>query len=499
MRILELFVDTSLAQMIGWALLHTLWEGAIISALLAAVLIGIRSPRARYTAACAAMLVMLAAFGLTVVHLMPEQAHSVNAHQASSFVQWKPFSGTDGSSSWNFSLSSIAPWLGPLWFIGVCLICVWRTVSWVFAQRLRRRGLCCASDHWQKKIAAFSTRLRVSQTVLLLESCLTEVPVVLGHFRPMILIPVGLLAGLPTAQVEAILIHELAHIRRHDYLANVLQSLVEALFFYHPAAWWMSKIIRTEREHCCDDVVISICGAHEYALALAALEGRRLSALEATVAATGGHLMKRIRRILEPKAPRSVWMPPLSVAIVLAATAVSLAAWQSDPPRQISVSRPSQTSRITSDSYVKWLNQEVVYIVDDTERAAFLQLTTDEQRKAFIDQFWERRNPTPGSPTNKFKSEHYRRIAYSNQHFRTASGAPGWQTDRGHIYIVYGPPDELETHPKRPDRPFATEIWLYRHVEGIGDNDFVTFLDKTGTGDFHLAPGNATADAKPRS
>lgn len=108
-----------------------------------------------------------------------------------------------------------------------------------------------------------------------------------------------------------------------------------------------------------------------------------------------------------------------------------------------------------------------------------------------MEQFWERRNPAPGSSPNKFKEEHYHRLAYANQHFRTASGTPGWQTDRGHMLIVYGPPDEVDSHQKGPQRPFGVEIWLYRHVEGLGDNEFVTFIDRTGRGDFHLAPGNA--------
>jgi GWxTD domain-containing protein len=129
---------------------------------------------------------------------------------------------------------------------------------------------------------------------------------------------------------------------------------------------------------------------------------------------------------------------------------------------------------------------------DDAERAAFQSLASDEERDHFIDQFWERRNPTPGSSQNTFKEEHYRRIAYANKHFQTpSSGTLGWRTDRGHMYIVYGPPDEMEAHAKGQQKPFATEIWLYRHVEGIGENGFVTFIDRTGRGDFHLAPGNA--------
>jgi beta-lactamase regulating signal transducer with metallopeptidase domain len=127
------------------------------------------------------------------------------------------------------------------------------------------------------------------------ESWLAEAPTVVGHVRPLILMPVGMLAGLSPTQIESILLHELAHIQRHDYLMNTLQRYVEGLLFYHPAVWWISAIIRREREHCCDDLALSISGEpHEYARALAALEQNRFS--PAAVAATGGSLVKRIYR-----------------------------------------------------------------------------------------------------------------------------------------------------------------------------------------------------------
>ena len=146
----------------------------------------------------------------------------------------------------------------------------------------------------------------------------------------------GLLAGLPAAQVEAILLHELAHVRRSDYLVNLLQTLVEGLLFYHPAVWWISGTIRAEREHCCDDLVVATQGdAHEYAAALVALERNRWAGQETAMAATGGSLVKRIRRLLaEPEGPRASLSPVFS-AILLAVTAgAALFAWQSRPLRR---------------------------------------------------------------------------------------------------------------------------------------------------------------------
>jgi GWxTD domain-containing protein len=131
-------------------------------------------------------------------------------------------------------------------------------------------------------------------------------------------------------------------------------------------------------------------------------------------------------------------------------------------------------------AYKKWLNEDVVYIITDQERSDFKQLATDKQRDDLIEQFWERRNPTPGSPENKFKEEQYRRIAYSNEHF--AAAIPGWKTERGRIYIIYGPPNSVESH---TDASPPIQIWHYALLEG-SSNVALTFTDKSGAGDYTL-------------
>src|SRR6185369_15918968 len=143
-------------------------------------------------------------------------------------------------------------------------------------RRLLRTGVCAVADGWQRRLERLCEGLRLSRAVVLLESCLVDVPMVMGFVRPVILMPVGLLAGLSTSQVESILIHELAHIRRWDYVVNLLASVVEGLLFYHPAVWWVSKQISAERENCCDDVVVELKGdARAYAATLATLERNR--------------------------------------------------------------------------------------------------------------------------------------------------------------------------------------------------------------------------------
>ncbi len=155
--------------------------------------------------------------------------------------------------------------------------------------------------------------------------------------------------------------------------------------------------------------------------------------------------------------------------------------------------------------YKKWLNEDVAYIITDAERRAFLGLQTNEEREQFIEQFWQRRNPDPDSVDNTYKEEHYRRIAYANEHF--ASGIPGWKTDRGRIYIMYGKPDGLESHTAGEtwDRPldqgggdtqtYAYEDWTYHYIEGIGENVELEFVDPTGTGEFRLTTDPSEKDA----
>jgi GWxTD domain-containing protein len=156
-------------------------------------------------------------------------------------------------------------------------------------------------------------------------------------------------------------------------------------------------------------------------------------------------------------------------------------------------------------TYRKWLDEDVRWIITDEERSAFMQLSNDEERDQFIEAFWQRRDPTPDTEENEFKEEHYRRIAYANEHF--AAGIPGWKSDRGRIYIVYGPADEIESHPSGGsyERPmdegggetstFPFEQWRYRYIEGIGQEVIIEFVDSCMCGDYHMTIDRSEKDA----
>src|SRR6202795_2842660 len=158
-----------------------------------------------------------------------------------------------------------------------------------------------------------------------------------------------------------------------------------------------------------------------------------------------------------------------------------------------------------SKTYKKWLNEDVVWIISDEERAAFKQLSNDEERDNFIEAFWQRRDPTPDTEENEYKEEHYQRIAYANEHF--PAGVPGWKTDRGRMYIVFGKPDEIDSHPSGGsyERPmeegggetstFPFEDWRYRYIEGIGQEVIIEFVDTCMCGEYHMTMDRSEKDA----
>lgn len=511
---LETWLQTPLAQAAGWTLFHSLWEGVVVAVILAAVLKTIRSSGARYAAACIAMCAILVCFAGTLIALAPSHQGPSALHSVMP-LDWSNGVAFDDTPTASMrGIADVLPWLVPFWIAGVVLFYLRHLAGWAWTLRLRRSGVCCASDLWTERLKLLATRLGIARRVALLESCLAGVPVVIGHLRPVILMPVGLLAGMPAGQIESILLHELAHIRRHDYLINMLQSLVEGLLFYHPLVWWISGVIRAEREHCCDDVAVAVSGdAYRYVSALAALEETRWSASQAALAATGGNLVKRIRRLLIPiEGPGSALTPLVSAAILIITAAVGLTAWQAKAPASPQGQESDNATQNLADlrqklTYGKWLNEDVVYIITREERAAFMKLETNEEREEFIKQFWLRRDPTPDTPKNEFKEEHYRRIAQANLRFPTATGKAGWKTDRGRIYILYGPPDEIDdrSSPGSYNRPengaapngphsFPYVDWTYRYIDGVGTNVMIEFIDPSGTHDFRM-----TSDPDPKA
>ena len=205
-----------------------------------------------------------------------------------------------------------------------------------------------------------------------------------------------------------------------------------------------------------------------------------------------------------PRQRGMVFLLTMCILGGLAAASLHASPPKEKPSRQ-EQRRQKEAQKENESAYKKWLADEVPYIITDDERAAFRKLSTDDEKEQFVEQFWERRNPNPGSPENEFKEEYYRRIAYANEHY--ASGIPGWRTDRGRIYIMYGPPDEVESHPSggsyvRPPEEgggetstYPFETWRYRYIDGIGTNIILEFVDPSMTGEYHMTMDPGEKDA----
>jgi beta-lactamase regulating signal transducer with metallopeptidase domain len=322
---------------LGWTLLHSLWQVAGLG-LLAWVglrLLRGRSPGARYGLACAALALMLALPVATWFLLLPALAEPVQELAGAA----PKVTEAHGFEALRAALDPLLPWALALWGLGVAFMSLRLLGGWVWMQRLRRRWAEPAPAPWPERVRILAARLGVPGPVAILRSLAVDAPMVIGWIRPVILVPAAAFAGLAPAALEAVLAHELEHIRRHDYLVNLLQSVVEALLFYHPAAWWLSRQIRTEREHCCDDAAVALCGDPVlYARALASLEDLRAADLPnptLALAANGGNLMNRIKRIILPKLPpssagRAGLLAVLAVSALGAATGMTLN--QNPPP-----------------------------------------------------------------------------------------------------------------------------------------------------------------------
>jgi uncharacterized protein (TIGR03435 family) len=336
MNAMQMLSSEAWVERLGWTLVHFLWQGLSIALLFASArkMMGRRSsPNGRYLLACAALAAMMAAPLATWRLMQQPDASPAAAYQIRSIPPAPSTTALAAATlpdSVRATVPSVQPaqflaWIVIVWLAGAAAFWVRLAGGWVVAARMRSMLVRRAPPEWQEALKKLGKQIRLSRPVPLLVSALVQVPTVVGWLRPVVLVPVGALGGLPAEYLEALLLHELAHIRRHDYLVNMLQSVAEALLFYHPAVWWVSGLIRAERELCCDDVAVSASGnALTYARALAHLESCRPSHLSAALAANGGSLADRVARLLGKSRPsvRSGLGPVVVTIAVLLATAV---------------------------------------------------------------------------------------------------------------------------------------------------------------------------------
>ena len=522
-----------IAHAAGWTLLHFLWQGALVALILAYVLtlLSRRSAQPRYLAACAALVLMAILPLITFARIVAAERSAANTFLIS-IPQSISVTGHGIATPTEPLLYRIAaafdrsmPAVLAVWLAGVVLLFLRLGIGLIIARRMMSAATQPPPRDLLHVFDRLARRIEVTRPIRLLQSALVQVPTVIGWLRPVVLIPLGCLSGLSPKQVEAILVHELSHIRRHDYLVSVLQSIVEALLFYHPAVWWVSRHIRREREHCCDDLAVQYAeDALTYARALSLLEEHRSALPAIALGANGGILTMRIKRLLGSKesvaAPQLVALTLLGIVIAATGVCVTTAARAQNNPTQLQQpqynppavtiatkdfrgpeplvdnapapgSRPRAANETPSSpaiaaQYQAWLDQDVRWLISPQERAAFLQLTSDAERDHFIEQFWQRRN-SPRSAADSYRAEHYRRVAYANQNF-TAAGVAGWETDRGRTYIVNGAPSTVDSHSSSGPygRPYQT--WGYVTTQ-------LTFVDFCDCGNYQLVAQPSTSSS----
>lgn len=327
-----------LLRAVGWTLLHSLWQGALL-ALLAVVALRLarhRSPEFRYTLAAGTLLLLVLAFAGTLIWI----SGGGDPLPSAEAMLIAPVGEGQGIHGWIPSLRAVLgpwiPWLFLAWLLGFSfrLVQMGRSMAWLYGPCLD--SLQPPPAEWLTRFEALRVRSRVRIHVRLGLSYQVDSLVVLGWLKPVVLIPAAALLALSPEALEALLIHELAHVRRGDFIANMIQAFAEALLFYHPAVWWLSGRIRQEREHCCDDAAVQACGdSILYASALAGLEELRMQPTLVTdlaPAASGGRLMSRIQRLLRPRitqstaAPLAALLPALLLVASLGVASLSASA-----------------------------------------------------------------------------------------------------------------------------------------------------------------------------
>jgi bla regulator protein BlaR1 len=319
---------------VGWALLHFVWQGALAGCATALALTALRnaSPQRRYAVACAGLLLCLAwplagvVLGLgngtgdgAAAGALPGLAAGTGARGASGLWAWLP----QWQSAW---LQNRLDWIVGLWAACTCALALRMALGLAW---IGRAGRSQATDPaWQARLSAMAERFGLGREVRLRIVDGLASPITAGWWRPVVLVPAALISGMPPQLLEALLAHELGHVRRHDYLVNLVQNLIETLLFYHPAVWWISHRIRIEREQIADDYAARHLGEpRRLALALSELERLQFSGHHLAQAANGGDLMARIRRLLRPGEQALDWtaaLPVLGLALACAFSAHAL-------------------------------------------------------------------------------------------------------------------------------------------------------------------------------
>ena len=325
---------------IGWTIFHSIWQGAVVAILLAGILLLTRknSSRLRYNLSAAALFVMFGISIITFIYVYTSSADisagSVETLYGSSLnsntnINSEPLvnnTDLDIAGTLKSYFAQHMPLIVTVWLFGFFLFSLRFVGGLLYVQKLKNEGINPLDDPWTYRLRALSKKLVLNKIVQIFESAKVKTPITIGYLKPVILLPIGMIAGLPQDQVEAIIIHELSHIKRYDFIVNLFQTFVETIFFYHPVIWWISSTIKSERENCCDDLTLKLCGGSLiYFKALYNLQQICSDENDLALAAIGkkNQLFRRINRMNSNNRNSSYGMKfaAFAVLLILIATA----------------------------------------------------------------------------------------------------------------------------------------------------------------------------------
>lgn len=300
------------SQTIGWTLFHSLWQAAIIGGLIWLIFrfISKDNARVRYALSGLGLVLICLASTITFYRYIPKGTNTAIADIGSQFT----FSGFPQinesffSQLWSYlsiQIENSFPILVNIWIIGMLFLSINLILKYINTQKLKKHLTFPLRSEYKEIADRIINKYQLKQKVIFKESGYLEIPSVIGYFKPVVLLPVSMLSGIPENQLEIIIAHELAHIRRHDYLLQFIQGIIELVFFYHPVVWWLSSVVNAEREHICDDLAVKICGESLTLIkALNNMEAIRKKQYEMVLGFSGkkGKVLKRIQRIIRSKA-----------------------------------------------------------------------------------------------------------------------------------------------------------------------------------------------------
>lgn len=280
MKLLTNFDLYDVSHMIGWTLVHSLWQAMVIGGIIWLLFLFISkdNARIRYAISGLGLILICIASAITIYRYIPSSTNIAVSDfttqiKTIGFVQQEE---TFFAKLWiqlQAQLENTFPYLVKIWMIGIFFLSINLILKYIQTLRLKKHLTYSLRSDYKAIADRLVLKFNLKQNILFKESGLLDIPSVIGYFKPIVLLPVSMLSGIPENQLEIIIAHELAHIRRHDYLLQFIQSIIELVFFYHPVVWWLSSVVNAEREHICDDLAVKVCGESFPVLKISNLEG----------------------------------------------------------------------------------------------------------------------------------------------------------------------------------------------------------------------------------